>query len=372
MCIIVLKYNVINLFIIRSIFVVITLHFGLEITIIILENKYGGESMKKEKVTISDIAEALNISAISVSRALSGQSGVGSELRDKILSKAKEMGYLKSKGCGDIKILMLHQKPYIQDNSNFSYMVQGIESAIQNIGAEYNVEFIDKESQDKMRLPAKLSKGGSFDGIIFIGRFNSAYAGFLKERVKNQVFYSGYSPAIDCDSVWFNFNNGGYKECQYLIRKGHKKIAFIGSGNFRNKEKLLGITTAMEEYGVDVIDEFFLDSDNDFENIFLGFMKRSERPSAVICGWDFTAIRLIKLLYENGIRVPEDISVMGNGNTDMSLFSIPSLTTLDLNIEYSCKCAVDLLTKRIHNPEKPYESIMVYSTLVERGSVKDI
>src|SRR5476651_1302700 len=90
--------------------------------------------LKGDKIKISDIAKALEISTISVSRALSGQSGVSDDLKSKILAKAKEMGYFKTKNNEDIKILVLHQKPFMQDTSNYSHMVQGIEKAIQKIG----------------------------------------------------------------------------------------------------------------------------------------------------------------------------------------------------------------------------------------------
>ena len=75
-------------------------------------------------------------------------------------------------------------------------------------------------------------------------------------------------------------------------------------------------------------------------------------------------------MYEKGIKVPEDISVIGSGNTEMSSLSIPALTTLELNIEYSCEVAVELLLKRINKPDKPYENITINSILVERESVK--
>ena len=201
--------------------------------------------MKTEKITMSDIAKALAISNISVSRALSGQDGVSEELRNRILMKASEMGYLKPRDSGDNKILVLHQKPFIQDSSNYSYMVQGIEKALQAVGCEYDMEFVDKNRQEKLYLPNKVAKGISFDGIIFIGGFENEYVKFITSKIKNQVFYTGYSPSVECDSVWYNFNNSGYKQCEYLIKKGHRRIGFIGSNSaYINKEKSLGIVSA--------------------------------------------------------------------------------------------------------------------------------
>lgn len=330
------------------------------------------------KITISNIAEALDISPISVSRALSGQSGVSKELRDTVLTKAKEMGYVKCKSKNEYSILVLYKRPYIQDNSNFTYMVQGIERALQMAGADYDMEFVDKNIQEKMQLPYKLSKERNFDGIIFIGKFNNTYVNLLKEKVNHHVFYTGYSPAYDCDSVWFNFNNGGYKQCEYLIKKGHTDIGFIGSSStlFRNKEKVLGIISALEDYGVPVKNQFFLHIEDNFDLNFdteaMQLINSDNRPSAIICQWDFIAVKLIKLLYKQGIRIPEDISIISSGNTDMSSLTLPSLTTLDLNIEYSCEAAVNLLLKRIDNPYKPYENITINSILIERDSVKDL
>lgn len=327
--------------------------------------------MRKDKIKIADIANALEISTISVSRALSGQSGVSEELRSKILEKAEEMGYSKGKNNSDLNILVLHQKPYIQDNTNFSYMVQGIERSIQKTGAEYSVEFVDKEHQDKLYLPYKLTKGNYFDGVIFIGRFQQEYVNFIQQKIKNCLFYTGYSPSYNYDSVWFNFNNGGYKQCQYLINNGHMYIGYVGTIKFfKDRERLMGITTALEDYGLNINDNFFIDVEEDFGRKILDLMKNEERPSALICQWDLTAIKIIKLLFENGYKVPEDISIISSGNSEMSAISIPSLTTLDLNIEYSCETAVALLLKRINNTSKPYENITINSTLIERESVK--
>lgn len=329
--------------------------------------------MKVEKITISDIAKALEISAISVSRALSGQAGVSEELRAKILIKSKEMGYLKTKNNNDIKILVLHQKPFNQDSSNYSYMVQGVEKAIQTIGCEYDMEFVDKQRQEDLYLPNKIAKESSFDGIIFIGRFEDNYVEFITTKIKNQVFYTGYSPSSDCDSVWYNFNNGGYKQCEHLIIKGHKDIGFIGNSSvYKNKEKVLGIISALEDYKLPVREEFFIYTEDNFEEKVTKLMSRKYRPTAIICQWDYTAIRLIKFLYEKDLKVPRDISVIGSGNTEISLLSIPALTTLELNIDYACESAVDLLLKRISRPNKPFENIAINSTLVERDSIKTI
>lgn len=328
--------------------------------------------MKNDKIKITDIAKVLEVSAISVSRALSGQPGVSEELRNTIISKAKEMGYFKVKNNENVNILVLHQRPFVQDTSNYSYMVQGIERAIQRLGCEYDLEFVDKERQDRLYLPSKIEKDANYDGIIFIGKFNNEFVKFISKKIKNQVFYTGYSPSFDCDSVWYNFNNGGYKQCECLINNGHKSIGFLGDSSiYKNKDKVLGITSALEDYQLKVRDEFFIYEEN-FQDKIDELINREDGPTAIICQWDYTAIKLIKYLHGKGIKVPDDISVIGSGNTDISSLSIPALTTLELNIEYACEAAVALLLKRINKTDKPYENITINSILVERDSVKKV
>jgi len=327
--------------------------------------------MKPEKTKMADIAKALNISTISVSRALAGQDGISEELRSTILLKAREMGYLKSRSSADYKILVLHQKPFLQDNSNYSHILQGVEKALQKVGCEYDTEFADKECQGELVLPNKIARGSHYDGILYIGNFESTYVNFLSQKVRNHVYYTGYSPSNDSDSVWYNFCGGAYKQCEYLIRNGHEKIGYAGNTrSYVGKEKLLGIISNLEEHGLPVENNFFICADEGFEEEIYQLTCKEKSPTAIICQWDFTAIKLIQYLHDKGVNVPNDISIVGGGNTEISSLSIPALTTLELHIDYACETAVGLLLKRLSSPDKPAEQIQINSTLIERDSVK--
>lgn len=330
--------------------------------------------MKSGKITISDIADTLGISAVSISRALSGQPGVGEELKHKIIKKAKEMGYTKTKKNSQVRILVLYQHPsHPLDSSNLTHKLQGIEKALQSVNAFYHMEFVDKTSVDKGVIPYNLTQGYGFDGVILIGKFSLEYANLIKEKINQLLFFTGYSPSYNSDCVWYNFSHAGYITCEYLIKKGHQRIGFVGNPKiFRNAERILGISAALEDYKLQMNPEFFGDLDENYLKNIRELIHTKSTPTALICDRDFTAFELIKLLYENDIKVPQDISIIGSGNTDMASLSIPALTTLDLNIEYSCAVAVTTLLKRISHPDKPYQYIGVLSNLVERDSVRRI
>lgn len=326
--------------------------------------------MKKNKTTISLIASKLNISPISVSRALLGQEGVSEELRNKIILKAQEMGYLKNKDK-DIKVLVLHGRQNVQENSNFSYIIKYTEKSLQDMNVNYSIEYIAAEKQIDMYLPCKLEKEKYYDGVIFLGRFNSKYASFIMSKIKSSVFYLGYKPSFDSDYVNFNYNNSGYKACKYLIKNGYKKIGFIGGCDyFKSREYLTGINFCLEQYDLSIKKVHIIESFDDLNRDMGNLIYKGDLPDAFICTLDYSALKLIQYLNSNGIKVPDDISVIGCGNTEMSSISSPALTTIELNLKYSCEAAVRLLLSRIKNPDKPFELISVTGSIIEKDSVK--
>lgn len=325
-----------------------------------------------KKVTITDIAQELGISPVTISRALSGQPGVGSKLKNQILEKANEMGYVRAKKDEPYKILVLYKKPIVQEVSNLNYMVQGIEKALQAVGADYYTEYIDHEAQRQMVLPYHCTKGTVFDGVIFVGRFDPDYVTFIAKTINSIISFTGHMNSSDYDSVGFNIHNAGYRQCKYLLQNGHRKIGFASGGGHKNRDRLLGISTAIEDLGIGSReDKIETVKDGHYERLD-ELIAAGEMPSAFICDSDYTALQLIKALHERELRVPDDVSIIGSGNTEFSQLSIPSLTTLDLNIDYCCEVAVSTLLKRIERFDKPFESVEIVSRLVERDSVKKI
>ena len=224
-----------------------------------------------------------------------------------------------------------------------------------------------------MRLPTRIGKGIRYDGAIIIGNFSKSYVEFLSGKIPHTVSLTGYTNAKGGDSVWYNFNLAGYQLCEYLIQKGHRKIGYVGNNrNYASKEKTQGIISALEDYGIPVVEKYLTYSEEDFEKYVFPDILEGHGPTGLVCQKDYTAIKLLQFLHGHGIRVPNDISVVGYGNTEMSALCIPALTTMELHIDYACEMAVALLTKRLHRPLKPNESIAVDSTLIERDSVRPI
>ncbi len=329
--------------------------------------------MSNGKVTISDIAKELNVSIVSVSRALAEQPGVSDELKKKITEKAGEMGYTKNKKNEQLKILILYQQAQAQisGSSNISYKLQCLGKTLQEFNAYYHIEFIDRIPQESLTLPYILAQGFHFDGAILIGCFGMQYVALIKEKIKQMLFFTGYSPSYDFDCIWYDFKHAGYKACEYLLRNGHRQIGFIGHKPlYRNSEKLAGIMTALEAQQLPFNPRLVIDPDTAYQKNLLELINGQNAPTAFICDYDLTALELIQFLHANRIKVPADLSVIGSGNTEISHLAIPALTTIDVNIGYACKVAVETLVKRINFPDLPYQNIAILSNFIERDSVR--
>ncbi|MDD4070557.1 MAG: substrate-binding domain-containing protein, partial [Candidatus Izemoplasmatales bacterium] len=95
-------------------------------------------------------------------------------------------------------------------------------------------------------------------------------------------------------------------------------------------------------------------------------------PTAFVCNCDRVAFTLITKLKSLGIKIPEDVSVVGFDNSLFSTIADPKITTVDNNIEKMVSTAVKVISKKINNPQKTYDRILVPGTIIERDSVKSL
>lgn len=329
--------------------------------------------MVSKKVTIAQIAEALGVSSISVSRALSGSPGVSDELRDRIQNKAQELGYKRGKKTARKNVLLLIQRKFEADASNFSLLVQSLEHYVRQLGMGFSMEFVERSKQEEHVLPENLGHGQRMDGVILLGQFVDSYAVFLQQHVPNMVIFNGTSDQVDADFVYFNFNRAGYQATRHLLDKGHTQIGLVGvEGRFNTCQRLNGYRRALDQAEIDFNPDYLIDAHEGLEAGIEAMIAANNLPSAFVCNSDRTAIKLVKYLHERDIAVPEQVSVIGNGNMEVASWVLPPLTTFDLNLDHACEMAAQRLLTRIEQPEVPEVTIFVNPDFVERKSVKHV
>lgn len=331
------------------------------------------------KVTIMDIARLAGVSKATVSMVLNDKDeNISPETREKIKSIAKELNYIpnsiarslstrKSKTIGIILPDII--------NPFFSEMARAIEDAANGYG--YNVIFCNSDNEVKKEEKyIKLLISKLVDGVIFMAGGKSTES--IEILNHNNIPYvlvdryiEGYK---DCHGVFCSNKNGVIKGVEYLYSIGKRRIAFIKGPDelYISGRRLKGYREAMIERNI--YDESLI-----FQGDFTikGGMKATEELiksgkefDAVMYSNDVMAFGGIKVLYRNGIRVPEDISIMGFDNIQISEFIEPELTTIAQPIYDMGREACGLLVNVIEGNKIDNKMVYFEAELKVRGTTK--
>lgn len=335
-------------------------------------------------VKMSDIAARLNISTVTVSKALSDQKGVSEEMRDKIKALAQDMGYkytapAKDKEVGkSYNMGVLVSRRYLGTNDSFyGKMCQEITVKAMQKGCFTLLEYIEEQEESRGKLP-KLIREDKIDGLIVVGKPGHDYAGMLEKTVKKpMVFLDFFDAELHTDSVITNSYLGAYMLTKYLIRAGHRDIGYVGTLFVTDSitDRYLGYMKAMMENGLSVKPEWVI-NDRDFETgqteLYKDIKLPEKLPTAFVCNCDYIASLVIKMIRERGKRVPEDVSVVGFDNYLYPGLCDIGITTYEVNIGEMTRKAVETLYNKLEGKENNLKVSIVEGKLIEKDSVKKI
>ena len=297
--------------------------------------------MKRKEYTISDIAEALHISTASVSRALSGSSGVGEELRDKILKFCNEIGY---RPPGSIR-------QSFTENTHIIALIMGdmgnpFYADLANIIQKHLAK--DKAISQKLeRLP-------------------------IPKVLVNRIIpdYSGSSVLTD------NFQ-AGYEAALHLINLGHKEIGFIEgpSSSSASTQRYSGFCQAMQNYNLPVKEEYIWKSNlklEDGKQLSKEFLQLVHRPTAVIIVNDMTSIGFMDGCIEEGLHIPDELSIIGFDDISISSLHSIQLTTVSQHAEEMGRIASELMIKQLTTSHSQPERVILKPSLIIRNTTAPV
>ena len=319
-----------------------------------------------KSVKLADLATVLNVSTVTVSKALSNQKGVSEELREKIKKLADEMGYRQPSAIKKTVVssgynigIIIADKFLGKFNSFYWQMYQAVTSKIATKNCFSMLEVISEADEEYTILP-KLILEQKVDGVIVIGRMKDAYLQKMKEvSALPTVYMDFYDEKQTCDSVISNSYFGSYVLTNYLFEMGHKKIGFVGTMLATDSitDRYFGFAKAMMEHGLIVKPEWIVDDrDTRTGQIDIDSKKLivEDMPTAYVCNCDLTASYVIKCLQENGYSVPNDVSVVGFDNYLYPGLCEIGITTYEVDIHEMARCTVNTILKKIDN--KSYKS----------------
>ncbi len=331
-----------------------------------------------KKVTIADIARRAGVSAMTVSRYLSGKGPVAKATAEKLKAIIAELDYqpnylarsLSSKKSLIIGVTIPRAEHVLMDN----YIAQVI-SGITDVAQVHDYRIIllpfDNENPQPMEF-VNFYRSKLVDGLILLKTFHKdpRIAALASKKIPfvlvNHKYYADAVNFVDVQN-----QQGVQQAVELLYEKGHRQIAFI-CGDLREtnaRDRLNGFLKSMKKMNIPVRQEWIVEGQFDqkvaYEKSAILF-KNEKRPTAVIASDDYMAIGVMQRARENGLKIPQDLSIIGFDDIELSRYIKPSLTTVRQPLLKLGQSAANILLKLINGQIKPPVRRLVKVQLVER------
>jgi LacI family transcriptional regulator len=324
--------------------------------------------MAGSRITIQDVADKLGLSKFSVSRALSGKPGVGESTRSRVLRAAHAMGYrvnpeiVHSVG----QILFVRQEIDPVSSELWLNMLHGAEAEAERLG--YAVV---------PRQARYLATEGEMDPsvvalILAVPRPSDIVE--LAARTGLPVVCASYvDPMVRFDQVVGADWESGVAVARMLTELGHRNVAFVHGSTvpLGRAERYRGFRDGMIETPGTVVDDIVFDEALDFRRPFLAYLRDGGAPTALFCAHDGIAVSVVSELLQLGLRIPDDVSVVGFNDFACATQISPRLTTVRTPQVEMGAAMVRCIADRLANPEqaaRPPMRIAITAEIVRRDS----
>jgi LacI family transcriptional regulator len=335
-------------------------------------------------VTIKDVARHTGLSQSTVSRALNQSGYVSEETRRRVDTAVAELGYepnwlarsLKGQPSRLVGLIVpevtsLYDNLIIQSVSTMLHQNNyGMMLCINNEDAEVDLWYL------------KALKEKHVDGIIYVHPLGGNNSSFVRDLVKQGI------PIIELnrrreedllDGVLADNVQGGYQITNYLIGLGHQRIGLImGQSELTTgQNRLTGYRHALNEAGIPIDPALIRIGSFTQEHGEAGtreLLQVETRPTALLAGSNRILLGLLKVLNEQAICIPDDMSVAAFNDTEWLSMWRPPITTVDIATEEMARLSVELLLRRISSSAKEYKprTYLLSTTLIERESCKKV
>lgn len=338
--------------------------------------------------TVRQVAAQAGVATGTVSRVLNGHGNVDGELAERVLRVARELGYNRPRSAqirrpiSDVGFLLTSKQQSEQRElltPFWAEILQGAEAEARQRGAKVTYRTLTtpaggvslEQSVREMQLDAVLLVGSATADVI-----NAVAALDIPTGLVDMV-----SPEVAVDAVLSDGLGGARRAVRHLIAHGHRDIAFIGgpfpldgepiSPIHSIEQRRLGYQLALAEAGIPFRRELIAPSDMypaGNQKAIQELLSRRTHFTAAFCTNDQIAVSVLRVLRDEGIAVPEDISVIGFDD-DVAVHTVPALTTMRVHKDTMGEIAIRRLFDRIDRTDEPAYTITTPVELMERGTV---
>ncbi|MDD0824070.1 substrate-binding domain-containing protein [Mannheimia sp. AT1] len=329
--------------------------------------------------TMKDIARLAQVSTSTVSHVINNSRFVSEEIREKVQRVVKELNYTPSALARSLKInetKTIGMLVTATSNPFFAEVMAGVEQYCQQ--HQYNL-IIATTNGDSERLQHHLQMliQRKVDGLLLMcgdARLNSAESLNIPLPL---VVVDWWFTELNADKIFENSISGGYLATKTLIEAGHSKIGII-TGNLKKslaQNRLKGYKQALTEANIPINLNWIIESHFDFAGGISGMnalLAQKDKPTAVFACSDTIAVGAYQAVWQHGLNIPKDISIIGYDDIELAKYLSPPLSTISQPKSELGKLAVETLLKRIRSESIEFQTIMLEPELVLRNSIRHI
>ncbi|HER08574.1 MAG TPA: LacI family transcriptional regulator [Bacteroides sp.] len=336
--------------------------------------------MKKQHITIHDIARELNISASTVSRALHNHPRISKATREAVQQMALKYNYQPNVMASSLRKGKSRTVGVIVPRINrnfFANVIGGMEEILSSAGYHLIIcQTLEKVNHEIFALRALIN--ARVDAIIIsisMETKNYEHLRILLDQGIRVLFFDRICEEIKTGSVAIDDRLGAYQSVRHLIDQGYRNIAHVAGADHISiyRARKAGYLEAMHEAGIDVREPWIFEESlvpEGGKTAFEKGMKLQPRPDAYFCAGDFAALGILKAARDQGLKVPADIGVTGFANEPFTEFTEPSLTTVDQRAGEMGRMVADMFLKEVDlsQEKRSLERIVLKPELIVRNS----
>lgn len=331
--------------------------------------------MKKKNYTSQDVAEIAGVSQSTVSRVFAGNTNVSEKKRKKILAAAEKLDYKPNAHARSLitrRTMMIGIVMRNIRNPFYSAVLEIFHNRLSALG--YHLIFINSENEEIQESEITQLLEYNVEGVIITDALLSSSASQKFKRYGIVVIlFNRYTEQLESSAVFCDNYLAAKQIATYLVEMGHQSLAFISgpSDTSTTIDRLKGFKEVLEERK---ITDLMIEPGNyTFESGFKAaqeLMTKNKSIDAIFCGNDIIALGVMDALRTIGLRIPEDVSVVGFDNIRMSEWPSYALTTWEQPLEEMVDMAVELLITEITDKKSVAQTVMMKGHLVVRKTVK--
>ena len=332
----------------------------------------------RKKVTLNDIANSLGITASTVSRALQGNLRISDSVRRKVLEKAYDLGYFQSKFPESVLVKKMNAIGVIVPKITYHLYAMAI-SGMEKLVDQYNMHIIICQSNESYKrekdLIEELINIGVSGVIVSLASETREFGHFLKLQENNipLVMFNRQCDEVKADKVVIDNFKAAYDATEHLVSTGCKQIAYIGGPQALqiSTKRLLGYKQALTDAQISINSKLIQFCDFSKESNLSAARKllyAPDPPDAILAFSDQIAVAIMVAAKERGLKIPEDVAVIGFNNEPVDELLEPSLTSIDQPAFQMGYESAKLIIERIEDSSKKITQTVLKSDLIIRNS----